>query len=88
MAQCTDPGPTLLSDRDLSSLIRISMQCLKHWRSIGYGPSFFKIKGGSVRYELHQVILWMDSCVVEPGVPEEQQNIVDGVFEIRVYGAR
>ena len=88
MAQGSVPGRILLSDRELSAFIRISMPCLKHWRSIGYGPTFFKIKGGSVRYELDQVMLWMESCVVEPGKSEEEMNIVDGVFEIRVYGAR
>lgn len=41
-----------------------------------------------MRYELDQVMMWMESCVVEPGRPEEEMNIVDGVFEIRVYGAR
>lgn len=88
MAQAPDPNRMLLSDRELSAFIRISMPCLKHWRSIGYGPAFFKIKGGSVRYEVDQVMLWMESCVVEPGRSEEEMNIVDGVFEIRVYGAR
>ena len=88
MAHSLKPNCIVLSEKELSAYIRISTPCLKHWRSIGYGPSFFKVKGKAVRYELPEVMAWIESCVVDPGTPEEEADVVDGVFEIRVYGAR
>jgi hypothetical protein len=79
-----------LTEKELSEYIRISIPCLKHWRSIGYGPSFFRYKGKSIRYGLCEIYVWIERSVVEPGKEEDcgAGKIVDGVFEIFVYGGR
>lgn len=78
----------LLTEQELSEYARISIPCLKHWRSIGYGPSFQKFKGRVVRYDYRDVLEWVESCVVEPGRDPGEPNIVNGVYEIVVYGGR
>ena len=79
-----------LTEKELSEYIRISIPCLKHWRSIGYGPSFFRYKGKSIRYNLSEIYVWIDRSLVEPGEEGEEigTEIKDGVFEIFVYGGR
>jgi len=85
-----NPDATMLmTEQELSEYTRISIPCLKHWRSIGYGPSYLKYKGRVVRYERTEVMSWVESCLVEPGEDSEYgMKIVDGVYEIRVYGSR
>jgi len=76
----------MLSERDLSLYLRISVPCFKYWRSVGYGPAYTKSKK-RVYYEASLVERWLKSCMVEPGedpVPEEDFLIVDGVYDIFV----
>lgn len=87
--QAPDPSSILMTEQELSEYTRISIPCLKHWRSIGYGPSYMKYKGRVVRYESIEVLRWVESCVVEPGDSSEPgMKLVDGVYEIVVYGGR
>jgi hypothetical protein len=84
-----DRPVNLITEQDLSRYTKISVPCLKHWRSIGYGPSYLKYKGRIVRYDLLEVLRWVDSCVVEPGEePGDGMRLVGGVYEIVVYGGR
>jgi hypothetical protein len=77
----------LMSERDLSGYARISIPCLKYWRSIGYGPPFIRMKGRVVYYDARRVVEWIDSCSVDPREPAENSHIsADGVYEICVYG--
>jgi len=81
----------MLSEQELSEFTKISIPCLKHWRSIGYGhgPSYLKYKGRIVRYDLLEVLRWVDSCVVEPGEESgDGMKLVEGIYEIVVYGGR
>lgn len=81
--------PIMLSEQELSEFTKISIPCLKHWRSIGYGPPFVKYKGRVVRYEYGGVLGWVESCLVEPGDDSEPgMKLVDGIYEIVVYGSR
>jgi len=76
----------MLGERDLSVYLRISIPCLKYWRSVGYGPAYSKCKK-KVYYEASLVERWLKSCIVEPGedpAPEEDFLIVDGVYDIFV----
>jgi hypothetical protein len=81
--------PEILSERELSEYARISIPCLKYWRSIGYGPPFIRAKGRVVMYDIRRVMEWIDSCAVEPGEDPEGKRIAsDGVYEISIYGGR
>ena len=79
-----------LTEKELSEYIRISIPCLKHWRSIGYGPSFFRHKGKSIRYNLSEVCVWIDRSLVEPGEEGKEigAEVNEEVFEIFIYGGR
>lgn len=87
--QATDPSSIFMTEQELSEYTRISIPCLKHWRSIGYGPSYLKHKGRVVRYDSIEVLRWVESCVVEPGDGADLgMRLVDGIYEIVVYGGR
>ncbi|MFC1544602.1 helix-turn-helix transcriptional regulator [Gemmatimonadota bacterium] len=40
----------LFDEREVSQLLRLSVQTLRNWRCIGRGPKYLKINGYTVRY--------------------------------------
>lgn len=50
----------LLTTDQLSELIGVRSDTLRHWRRLGNGPTFLKI-GGHVRYKADVVEAWIDS---------------------------
>jgi predicted DNA-binding transcriptional regulator AlpA len=51
---------TLIDEKELARLIRVSIATLRYWRSIGQGPRFRKV-GQMVRYAPSDVAAWLNS---------------------------
>lgn len=51
----------LLSTRELSGLIGIPIGTLKQWRSTGIGPDYFELTPGTIRYDLRDVLSYIES---------------------------
>ena len=51
---------TLLDEKDLARLIRVSTGTLRYWRAEGKGPRFRKV-GQLVRYAPSDVLGWLNS---------------------------
>ncbi len=51
---------TLLDEKELSRLLRVSIGTLRFWRAIGRGPRYRKV-GQLVRYAPSDVQAWLDS---------------------------
>jgi predicted DNA-binding transcriptional regulator AlpA len=54
------PLETLLDEKELSRLFRVSIGTLRFWRAIGRGPRYRKV-GQLVRYAPSDVQAWLDS---------------------------
>ena len=52
------PLETLLNEKELSRLFRVSIGTLRFWRTIGRGPRYRKV-GQSVRYAPSDVHEWL-----------------------------
>ena len=50
---------TLLGPQQLADFIRKSIWTVYRMNSLGTGPSYFKLNG-TVRYELSDVLAWLD----------------------------
>ena len=53
------PLETLLDEKELSRLIRVSIGTLRFWRAVGRGPCYRKV-GHLVRYAPSAVHEWLD----------------------------
>jgi predicted DNA-binding transcriptional regulator AlpA len=51
----------LLTEKDLSRLLPISLHALRRWRSEGRGPRYIKV-GPLVRYRPEDIDEFLDSC--------------------------
>lgn len=51
---------TLIDEKELARLIRVSVATLRYWRSIGQGPRYRKV-GQHVRYAPSDVAAWLNS---------------------------
>lgn len=80
----------VVTERELSKYLKVSVPCLKYWRSVGYGPIFSKTKRGIVIYEIAHILHWLSSCLVDPRKENEEEDllIVDGAYEIYVSGKK
>ena len=56
----------LISPQQLADLIKKSVWTVYRMNSDGTGPSYFKL-GGTVRYELSDVLAWLDDNRVVRG---------------------
>jgi len=54
------PLETLLDEKDLSRLLRVSIGTLRFWRAVDRGPRFRKV-GQLVRYAPSDVQAWLNS---------------------------
>jgi predicted DNA-binding transcriptional regulator AlpA len=61
---------TLLDEKQLSHLLRVSIGTLRFWRAIGRGPRYRKV-GQLVRYAPSDVTEWLNS---RPTGGEEASN--------------
>jgi predicted DNA-binding transcriptional regulator AlpA len=52
----------LLTERDVSDRLHLSMKTLRNWRVRGEGPKFLKI-GRLVRYRLSDVLAWEEASL-------------------------
>ncbi len=52
------PLETLLDEKELSRLIRVSIGTLRFWRAVGKGPRYRKV-GQLVRYAPSEVQEWL-----------------------------
>lgn len=81
----------VVTERELSKYLKVSVPCLKYWRSVGYGPIFSKTKRGIVVYEIAHITNWLSSCLVDPRKKQSKEEdflIVDGAYEIYVSGKK
>lgn len=61
----TSSGLTvLLTPKEVSVILQVSVQCLNQWRSARKGPPFVKVCG-KVRYKTEELQKWIDGQTVE-----------------------
>ena len=63
-----EDGLRLGTEAEVSKIIRVSGACLRHWRSVGRGPPWFKL-GRLVRYDLGELRKWIER---QSGVTDAQ----------------
>ncbi|EGJ73558.1 hypothetical protein STTU_0769 [Streptomyces sp. Tu6071] len=57
----------MLSPKDLSEWLGISLQAVYHLNHSGAGPRYSRVGGKVIRYRLADVEAWLDSRAVERG---------------------
>jgi predicted DNA-binding transcriptional regulator AlpA len=62
------PDTYLLPD-EASAYLRVAVQTLAKWRSLGKGPPYRKVAGGHIRYVQSELDDWMEAQAVVPGRP-------------------
>lgn len=50
----------LLTEKEAANLICYSQRALQNWRVRGGGPKYVKVSARSVRYQLGDVLDWID----------------------------
>lgn len=63
----------LLSVRELSELLQVSVSTLYEWRVIGQGPRGIKV-GGHLRFDPHDVDEWLRKCKAESSRAQERKR--------------
>ena len=58
--------PLLLTEKQVSALLGISLSSLQKWRHFRKGPSYLKI-GHLVRYRLNDLEAFFEKALVNPG---------------------
>jgi predicted DNA-binding transcriptional regulator AlpA len=58
-------GLRYLNEKEVAALIGFAVQSLRNWRFLGREPGYIKM-GRSVRYQLKDVLEWMESHRIEP----------------------
>ncbi|MGC2853841.1 helix-turn-helix domain-containing protein [Novispirillum sp. DQ9] len=56
---CEAATSSLLTPKEVASILRVSEKTLKNWRSLRLGPPFIKV-GGVVRYRRRSVDRWLE----------------------------
>ena len=59
-----EPTEVFVNDKELSQLINISVDSLRHMRQERKGPSYYKV-GTNVRYKLQDVKNFLDKCKIK-----------------------
>lgn len=62
---------SLLTTHELAEFLRLSDWTIKDWRRRNYGPKFFRLPSGRVRYSLVEVKSWLEA---NRGTCAEGQN--------------
>ena len=52
----------LVSPRELSSYLYVSLQTLAKWRAEGKGPPFYKLGDRRIVYSLSGVVTWLQTA--------------------------
>jgi hypothetical protein len=60
-AETIEGAQPLFTERDLASLLNLSVKTLRNWRLSGYGPPHLKV-GRLVRYSVSSLNVWLKSC--------------------------
>ena len=60
-AETIEGAQPLFTERDLASLLNLSVKTLRNWRLSGYGPPYLKV-GRLVRYRVSGLNVWLKSC--------------------------
>jgi predicted DNA-binding transcriptional regulator AlpA len=58
----TNSAQPMLTEKDLSKLLPISLHALRRWRTEGRGPKFIKVGGTLVRYRMEDVEKFLRAC--------------------------
>jgi len=69
--------PRLLTERELSQMLGLSLNTLRHWRVRRVGPAFLKFgrkRQGAVRYNLADVVQWAQAFRVSTRPEVEHAN--------------
>ena len=55
--------PVLLAERDVATILGVSVKTLRNWRISGRGPPFLKLGcNGLVRYDSSVIVEWLSFC--------------------------
>ncbi len=57
-----------LTEREVSELLGISTNTLKHWRWVGRGPRYVQL-GRKIGYRPGDLRAWIDASVTDPVTP-------------------
>jgi hypothetical protein len=64
------PADEYLTQDELSGLLKVPVNTLRHWRSKGRGPGYIRGESDSdkatIRYPLSEVEAWKKRCLVVP----------------------
>ncbi len=61
IAEKIEGAQSLFTERDVASLLSLSVKTLRNWRLTGYGPPHLKV-GRLVRYRVSDLKVWLKSC--------------------------
>lgn len=50
-----------VTEREISKLTSFSLSTLRNWRNTGEGPPYYKIQGFAVRYNVEDVLRWVNA---------------------------
>lgn len=63
-----------LEEREAAALIGVSVQTLRNWRSLGFGPPYTKPNKRNVRYITQDLFAYMNLNRVEPDLDRKEKK--------------
>ena len=51
----------LMTEKEAASILCYSQRALQNWRVRGGGPDYVKVNGNSVRYQMRDLMAWIDA---------------------------
>lgn len=67
-----DPQQEILTEGEAAAFLRVKPRTLSQWRWRGTGPTYSK--SGGVRYRRTDLLAFIESCAVTPGVPRRRRR--------------
>jgi len=60
------PPDKLLKPEETAEVLAVTLNTLRHWRTSGRGPSYVKLDGHFVRYQVRALRTWLERGAVNP----------------------
>ena len=51
----------LMTEKEAAGILCYSQRALQNWRVRGGGPEYVKVNGNSVRYQMRDLMAWIDA---------------------------
>ena len=51
----------LMTEKEAAEILCYSQRALQNWRVRGGGPQYVKVNGNSVRYQMRDLMAWIDA---------------------------